>query len=123
MHFGSPDIYGPPQKKENIQQLRFLFTSLCVFGGPFKKGDSSSPPAHPASQSTTSRSCLKRPDGCQLEQAVESSFSHEATHRSGSDTKNGSIYHIYLYHEPPSNHEKKGFGHLETRLFTSKCRF
>ena len=63
-------LWTPPQKKENIQHLRFFFTSLCVFGGPFKKGDFSSPPAHPASQSTTSRSCLKRPDGCQLEMDV-----------------------------------------------------
>ena len=116
----------PPQKKkENIQRLRFFFTSLCVFGGPFKKGDSSSPPAHPASQSTTSRSCLKRPDGCQLEMDVSWSKRLKVLLATKSLTgpvliqRTVAYIYIYLYHEP-QNHEKKGFGQLETRLFTIK---
>lgn len=62
-------LWTPPKKKKTSNTF-VSFSHLCVFGGPFKKGDSSSPPAHPASQSTTSRSCLKRPDGCQLEMDV-----------------------------------------------------
>lgn len=101
MHFGSPDIYGtPPQKKRKHPTPSFLFHILMCHWG------SSSPPAHPASQSTTSRSCLKRPSlDVSWSKRLEVLESHEW--ESGFLIQRTVAYIIYLYQ-------------LETRLFTIK---
>lgn len=109
----------PPQKKKKTSNTFVSFSHLDVSLGLQFPTCASRKPINNVTELFKATWWMSVGDGCQLEQAVESSFSHEATHRSGSDTKNGSIYHRYLYHEP-QNHEKKGFGQLETRLFTIK---